>query len=442
MGKTSLKQLLLTAGALILAAIALFTLLRVGAVWQILVPGLICCAALLYVYFRISADLRSMVDQAREINPQSRGRRFGKLRTAELDDLGRGLNRALDSLDGAIGHLAVHREELRLLLNTLEDVLWSQDDEGTVLWANEPFHKLFPVYDPRRQQRFWELIREPQLLAAIRNSGNAGKEEPADISIAGHSYLLSSSHGAGNQRHVFILHNIDSIQNTARMKREFIVNLAHELRTPLTAIKGFTESIRDTPGQEHSRQHKIILSHTNRIIHLIRDLEQLIRLESSSLLQAKEIGLLSFFANLRLILEPEIQEKGLSLDIELAPGLQRLVCDPFRFEQIFINLVQNSLRYTDTGGISIRCRREGDSTVFEVADTGRGIPAEHLDRIFERFYVADPSRNRSFSGTGLGLAIVKHIVRLHQGEITVSSEIGRGTTFKITIPPLAEMDDE
>ena len=127
--------------------------------------------------------------------------------------------------------------------------------------------------------------------------------------------------------------------------------------------------------------------------------------------------------------------------MELEDGLERMVCDPFRFEQIFINLAQNSLRYTDTGGISIRGFREGQNAVFEVADSGRGIPAEHLDRIFERFYVADPSRNRGLSGTGLGLAIVKHIVRLHQGEITVSSEMGRGTTFRISIPPLPETDD-
>ncbi len=441
MVKTSLKKLLILSGGAILATILVLALLQVGTGWLLLGSGLITCTALCGIYLRLASELRELRDFAREIRPQNSKLRFRELRTAELNDLGHALNTALESIDGAIGHLAVHREELRLLLSTLEDALWSQDDDGLVLWANAPFERLFPVYDPRREQRFWEIVRDPDLLDAIRDSGHNNQKTPADINLAGHSYMLSSSHSASNRRHVYILHNIDNIQNTARMKRDFIVNLAHELRTPLTAIKGFTESIRDTPGQDHSRQHKIILSHTNRIIHLIRDLEQLIRLESGTLLQAREIGLEAFFANLRLILEPEISSKGLSLSIELSPSLDRMVCDPFRFEQIFINLAQNSLRYTDTGGISIRGFREGQNAVFEVADSGRGIPAEHLDRIFERFYVADPSRNRGLSGTGLGLAIVKHIVRLHQGEITVSSEMGRGTTFRISIPPLPETDD-
>jgi two-component system phosphate regulon sensor histidine kinase PhoR len=105
--------------------------------------------------------------------------------------------------------------------------------------------------------------------------------------------------------------------------------------------------------------------------------------------------------------------------------------------------VQNSLRYTDKGYISIKSRKEENKVIFEVSDTGTGIAPEHLDRIFERFYVADPSRSRSRNGTGLGLAIVKHIVLLHHGEITVSSTLGEGTTFKITLPQInLESDNE
>ena len=442
MNKTSLGTLLLLAGVVILAAVAVLALLDVGPWLLISVSAGVAGIALYLVHFWLNRDLRHLWKRAEELKPQERKLRFGELRTSELHDLAQKLNQALASFDQAIGHLAVHRTELRLLLGTLEDPLWSQDDDGNVLWANAPFHKLFPAFDSSREQSYREIIRDPELQEAILSSGNAGEQLPLSLNIAGHSYMLSSSRSVSNRRYVFILHNIDAMERTARMKKDFIVNLAHELRTPLTAIKGFTEAMQDTPGQDHTRHQKIILSHTNRLIHLIRDLEQLIRLESISRLEASQIELKPFFANLSLILEPDIQAKGLSLSVELEEGLERMVCDPFRFEQIFINLVQNSLRYTDTGGITIHVGKEGENTVFTISDTGRGIQNEHLDRIFERFYVADNSRNRDFSGTGLGLAIVKHIVVLHHGEISVSSEMGRGTTFKISIPPLAERKNE
>ena len=153
-----------------------------------------------------------------------------------------------------------------------------------------------------------------------------------------------------------------------------------------------------------------------------------------------DIDLKKFFTGVRLLLVPDLQEKGLQLEIELDPSVPRIVCDPFRLEQVFINLAQNSLRYTDTGGIRISSRPEGDWIVFEVADSGCGIAKEHQNRIFERFFVADPARNKNGSGSGLGLAIVKHIVLLHQGEISVQSALGDGCTFTIKIPRLHGKD--
>jgi two-component system phosphate regulon sensor histidine kinase PhoR len=344
------------------------------------------------------------------------------------------VSRHLAARETAISHLAVHREELRQVLSSIGDVLWSQDYDGRIQWTNEPFQQLFPAYDPEHVQNLEDLKPSVDLLSRIRDAERNPNLPPQEIFTHGHSFVLSLSRNDHTRREVLILHNTDALQQTARIKKDFIVNLAHELRTPLTAIKGFTEAMQESPGTDHARHLKIILSHTRRLIHLIRDMEQLIRLESSSNLELQEINLATFLENIRLILEPDIHEKGLSLDITLDPTAPRLVCDPFRFEQVFINLVQNSLRYTDSGGISIRSFARGEDVVFEVADTGRGIGIEHLDKIFERFYVADSSRNKSRSGTGLGLAIVKHIVMLHQGEISVSSEKGVGTTFRITIP--------
>ena len=157
-------------------------------------------------------------------------------------------------------------------------------------------------------------------------------------------------------------------------------------------------------------------------------------MEQNYSINLKEIDLPTFFDNIKLILSPMLEDKKVELQIDIDPTHPRFCVDPFKFEQIFINLVENSLRYTENGRILIRGKATDSDLTIEISDNGSGIAPEHLPRIFERFYVADPSRSRSNSGTGLGLAIVKHIVALHNGTIDVTSTLGEGTTFKIVIP--------
>jgi len=362
--------------------------------------------------------------------------RIPDLESDEINVVGKDLNKMLIKLDKTIHHLAVHREELRLVLSSIEDVLWSQNLDGKLEWANSAFKELFTAYDPHQKQFYWDVIREPLLIEQIKDSAHSSDKLMRELQLGEHSFLLSGTHNVHARRRVFILQNIDDIRAAEQMKKDFVVNLAHELRTPLTAIKGFTEVMQEKPRQDNSRYLKIIHNHSNRLIHLIADLEQLIRLERIADIETTEIELRAFFENIKLIISPFVEEKGLQLLVELDPCLPHLACDPFKFEQVFINLVQNSLRYTDKGVITIRSTALNKEALFEVSDTGKGIEAKHLPRIFERFYVADPARNKSNSGTGLGLAIVKHIVLLHHGKISVSSELGKGTTFQIRIPNL------
>ncbi|HQP62870.1 MAG TPA: ATP-binding protein, partial [Candidatus Cloacimonas sp.] len=298
----------------------------------------------------------------------------------------------------------------------------------------QSFQQLFGEINPKQQIYYWEVIRDPVLLSFIKNSENSKDKLLKEAEIEGHYYLFSSTHNDVAKRRVFILQNIDEIRQVEQMKKDFIVNLAHELRTPLTAISGFAEAMEDSINVTNRRYLHIIQNHTKRLIHLISDLEQLIRLERSGSIELQEINLITFLNNISLILSPIIEEKGLYLKLELDDNLQRLVCDPFKLEQVFINLVQNSLRYTTKGGITIKSKLIQKEAFIEVSDTGKGIDNIHLPRIFERFYVADPARNKTKSGTGLGLAIVKHIIQLHKGRITVQSELGKGTTFSIYLP--------
>lgn len=434
MDRSSLNRVLIYAFILILNVLAGLLLISAPVWIVILVTAVVLALVFSYISLHLSRQYKLISQVAKHIAKGDYTRRVPELRLDEFDNLGQDLNKMLGKLDTTISHLAVHREELRLLLASIDDVLWSQNPEGRLEWANEAFGRLFPAYDENSRQFHYEVIREPQLTDLIRESGQGEDKLLKEIQIGEHYFLFSASRNEAVNRTVFILQNIDPLRQAEQMKRDFVVNLAHEFRTPLTAIKGFAEAMDGSTPEDKARYLKIIRNHTERLIYLIGDLEKLIRLERISTLQTREIELKSFFEDIRLILMPDIEEKGLYLRIEADPRMPRLECDPYQLEQVFINLVQNSLRFTDEGGITIRSTALDHELLIEVGDSGRGIEAHHLSRIFERFYVADASRNRSKSGSGLGLAIVKHIVQLHHGRIEVESQPGQGTTFRIWLP--------
>jgi len=340
----------------------------------------------------------------------------------------------LSKFQQAHDHLTTHREELRLITNSIEDALWAQDAEGKIEWMNPAFKRVFSQGKKEHRHYYWDIIREPALLDFIKGFGDKEKPRMQEISFEGHFYLINGSTNRTANRHIFILQNIDIIRQTEQMKRDFAVNVAHELRTPLTAIKGFAEALKDDAKPENVRYLRIIQNHTERLINLVSDLQTLSKLEQMPSLNLQNINLQTFFEGIRVLFQPIFEQRGLDLLVEIDPAMPRWTVDPIKFEQIFINLVDNALRYTTEGEISIRTKLLEHALQIEVSDTGCGMAAEHLSRIFERFYVADPSRNKDQSGTGLGLAIVKHTVFLHRGTIDVTSTEGKGTCFTLLYP--------
>ena len=178
----------------------------------------------------------------------------------------------------------------------------------------------------------------------------------------------------------------------------------------------------------------IIKKHTERLINIVSDLLLLSELEEKGLTQIKEkMNLEEIAENVCKIFEQKAKEKNLKLSLicEEKPVIKG---DPFKLEQMFINLIDNAIKYTEKGEVSVFLRQTDKEIIVKVKDTGIGIPEEHLNRIFERFYVVDKSRSKKLGGTGLGLSIVKHIVLLHNGKIDVESTPGKGTEFTITFP--------
>jgi len=415
---------------LLLLNILLVTKLSLGL--TLLLMTLSTGSILIFHLTNCDRQLRKILNSLRRISKGELHVTIPDLNVKEFDEVGKSINMLLDQKDNTIGHLAAHREELRLLLSSNEDPLWAQDDSGFILWANNSFYELFHKPSEKSKQQYWEIIREPFLLEFLKEYKPSEQKELREFTIEDHYYLLSAASDESGKKRVFMLQSIDELRAAQQMKRDFIVNLAHEFRTPLTAIKGFSEALRDDDSQKE-RYLNIIQNHTQRLIRLIADLEELIRLERGFGLSIQEVDLAEFMANLRLIIQPMTDEAKLELKITVSKDIKAYF-DPFKLEQVFINLAQNSIRHTQTGGITISAKQVSDKIQFDFSDTGEGIDPKDHHRIFERFWVGDSSRNRARGGTGLGLSIVKHIIALHGGKISVDSFPGQGCHFQIIIP--------
>jgi len=331
-------------------------------------------------------------------------------------------------------HLNAHREELRLVANNIEDPMWSLKQNGFIEWMNPAFLTIFHASEEQRYQHYNEVIKAKAVIDFIKAFIYTQNERMSEIAVEDHYYLITGSHNQDAERFVFIMQNINVIRQTERMKKDFMVNVAHELRTPLTAIKGFTLALEEDFSHDNKRFLKIIKNHTERLIKLISDFQTLAKMERLPELGIRAINLRTFMDNILDMYRHTIEQEGLFLEYQQEPDYISIEVDPFKFEQIFINLIDNALHYTTCGGIRIASKATETDLKVTVKDTGSGISQEHLPRIFERFYVADPSRNKKISGTGLGLAIVKHTVRLHHGTIEVASEPGIGTSFTMVFP--------
>ncbi len=383
---------------------------------------------------RIDKSIINLTDITLRASRGDLSGRYSERTDWEIEPLGEAINDLVENFQYLFNEHKADRAELKIVLNSITEVLWIQNKEGNILWSSLGFSEIFPSYVKGQNQFYWEVIRDPDLLDRIKFVEATKDSQQQEVTLENHFYLFKSEFNPKTDTIVFILQNVDILKQTEQMKKDFIINLAHELRTPLTAIKGFSEAISDTPGKDNTRYLNIIRNHTDRMISLVSDLQALAQLERLPELDLQPINLITFFDNIAALYQYSLKEKGLTLHFEAEDNLPRLTVDPYKFEQIFINLIDNALRYTEKGGITIRLKQETHALSIEVCDTGSGIVAENLPRIFERFYVADPSRNKSLSGTGLGLAIAKHSVLLHKGTIEVQSTPGKGTCFTMKFP--------
>lgn len=226
-----------------------------------------------------------------------------------------------------------------------------------------------------------------------------------------------------------------SLEGVEQRRRELVGDLTHELRTPLTVIRGYLEELADGAIEPSPDIYLSLARETKRLERLVNDLQELSKAEAGYLpISVQQVNLRPLLESLVQKFSDQILEDGPDLRLECVPHLPTVLADIDRTEQVLVNLLGNALRYTENGSITIRAWTEPSKLWLAVIDTGIGIAPENLPHVFERFFRADRSRARHSGGTGIGLAISRRLIELQGGEISVESQLGKGSTFRFFLP--------
>jgi two-component system phosphate regulon sensor histidine kinase PhoR len=360
----------------------------------------------------------------------------------ELGRLGAALNRMAAELQARLAALAAERDEREHILAHMSDGVALLDDENRIVHCNHSLASILGAPRPAAHGTpLAEFVRVPEigdLLRRARAEGRAVESElrlwsPRVRFVRAGATPLDPEGGAV----LLVLHDLTEGERVNRMRQDFVANVSHELRTPLTSLRGYAETLLDggLDDVEHREQFvRVIRDQATRLQALLDDLLSLAELERPEAEPRRErFDLRELLAGQVGAFRATASAAGLSLALEDGGPIE-LEADRTRLEQVVANLLDNALKYTERGGVAVRAGIEGANAWCEVEDSGPGIPAEELPRIFERFYRVDKARSREKGGTGLGLSIVKHVLALHGGEITARSTPGRGSTFRFELP--------
>jgi two-component system phosphate regulon sensor histidine kinase PhoR len=315
-----------------------------------------------------------------------------------------------------------------------------------VVASNPAAHKLFnSSLKKLDSQRLTELTRNPAIYSAFLDGLKGNEVTGVKVEIHGPERQvfdlrvvpIGNVNGSGAEGALGVFFDITRTERLELVRQEFLSNVSHELRTPLTSIMAFVETLENGAKEDPEscqRFLSIIRKNASRMHMLIDDILELTAIEGGAIqLRTAPVDLHELVNDICLSLTTQAQARNVKLANNVAPGV-KVYADAWRLEQMLTNLIENGVKFShENGTVSIN-HEAGVRDRILVTDNGDGIPAQHLERLFERFYRVDRARSRELGGTGLGLAIVKHLALLHGGEVTVDSELGKGSTFTLHLP--------
>jgi len=401
---------------------------------------------------RLRRTINPITEGARRFAAGEFTRRIARPRVREAVDLADALNVAAAGLDRQISLLQRQRNEQRIILQSMSNAVVALDLDHRILSLNAAAERMLRLNgETARGRLLQEVVRQPALNRFVSRTISEGSRERDEIDLEGEPRLVveatSEALKGPTDRPVgvlILLNDVTKLRRLESLRSDFAANVSHELRTPITNIKGYVETLLDV-GTEDPQQTRrfleIIKGNSDRLASIIEDLLALARLEQPDTRQTltmSEITVASVCAEVVGSLATVARAKGIALDTDVDRRL-RFCVNRQLIEQALGNLVSNAIKYSPAHSTITLTARPGDvgRVMLEVRDEGAGIATEHLPRLFERFYRIDKARSREMGGTGLGLAIVKHIALVHGGTVDVETEIGKGSTFRLTLPAAA-----
>jgi two-component system phosphate regulon sensor histidine kinase PhoR len=360
----------------------------------------------------------------------------------EVGKLTESFNVMAVNLQTQIGDLEAERSKLAAVLQEMTDGVLIVNDQGQVQLLNPAAENMFGISrDSSIGHSIAEILRHHQFVELWQHCQETSIAQSAVLEInEKRLYLQGVATPLGQAlpgSTLLLFQNLTRLRQLETVRRDFISNISHELRTPLASLKALTDTLQDGALEDPPAAHRFLErmdTELDSMSLMVAELLELARIESGRVpLQFSPASPADILTPAVDRLGLQAERAGISLSLDCPGELPNVLADKTRLEQVTVNLLHNAIKFTPSGGeIVVGASQQEDKIVFFVRDTGIGIPAEDLPRIFERFYKAD--RARSGGGTGLGLSIARHLVEAHHGKIWAESVEGKGSTFYFSIP--------
>jgi two-component system phosphate regulon sensor histidine kinase PhoR len=411
------------------------------------IVGVLAIPLLFWTARKTTRPLLKMRDVAARVAQGDFSKRAPTGIQGELGELSVALNDMSAQLEARLREITQEKAELSAILGGMSEGVLVLGGNDKIRILNNALRHWFQIGDEVIGHTVLEVFRSVPLQEVVTEAATCDEVQPRELTFVkpdDRTFAVVASCLRGDTGEctgvVVVFHDITRIKQLENVRKEFVANVSHELRTPLSIIKGYVETLLDEhpPEPDAARQFlQTIQRHARRLEALISDLLSLSALESQQArlnfesLSPREVALA--VAN---ELDHQAKAKSIAIHVGIQAEFPAVRADSHRLHQVFFNLLDNAVKYTQTGGrITVTAGdAEKDNVTVCVADNGPGIAAEHLPHVFERFYRVDKARSRELGGTGLGLAIVKHVILSHGGRVWAESELEKGSRFYFTLP--------
>ncbi len=418
-------------------------LLRVKIILVVMIVLLVTWGVSVWQTDHLRRLLKQITDFSRSLSRGDIDKRLFLKEAGEFSEIADNLTSMSVTLQGMMSQSEEERNRLNVILKSVPDALLIIDAKGIVTLSSSSVKDFFGDI-PAAGVRFAEVVRNHEfsgLIEEVRKNLLPGmtefsietpEEKYLTVRVSPLFYRESDLSGF-----VAVFHDITDIRKLEQVRKDFVANVSHELKTPITAIKGFADTLLDGALSDHenaTRFVQTIKSNSERINALVDDLMTISKIEMGVIKVEKSlIDIEGVCENIMELFKAKAASKNLYIKCEKRQDIRQIEADRNRLIQILTNLVDNAIKFTETGGVTFGIDREDGKKFIFVEDTGIGVPAKFVSRLGERFFRVDPARSRKMGGTGLGLAIVKHLVKAHGWNMQIESIHGKGTRVKIII---------